>query len=165
MRIADYLAIAHKTDRLPVGDVKYEINPRLGLAGEIGFLLTQLQKEVRENRPTPDATKAAIKDELGDIIWYAVTIANRAGVDFQKDVLFGNLMRVQSNYTDRNKAPAPLLKSVLVPGGDVSEALKKGSRAIVTFGDYQKLAVKTSKYKRRKALVPYLGSGPINLLA
>ena len=86
MRITEYVAVARKTDKLPK-DIRDEINPRLGLAGEIGSLLTQLKKEVLGNKPTADATRTAIKDELGDIMWYAVTIAHRANVDFQKDIL------------------------------------------------------------------------------
>lgn len=156
MKISKYLKTAHQTDQLPAGSLADEINPYLGLAGEIGYLLTTLKKEVRENAPTADATKATVKDELGDIVWYVVTIAKRTEIDFQRDVLFGNLRRIQDNFTDSNLAPAPLFKRELEPGGDVSEAIKLGPTAIKLFSDYQTLAVKTSKFKDRDALVPYL---------
>lgn len=156
MKISEYLKTAHQTDQLPNATVADAINPYLGLAGEIGYLLTVLKKEVRGKGQTAEATRASVKDELGDIVWYVSAIAKRTGIDFRRDVLFGNLLRVRNNYTDNNLSPAPLLKSVLKPGGDVAHAIEAGPKIINTFGDYQKLAVRTSKFKSRDALVPFL---------
>ena len=117
MRVRDYLAEAGLTDWLPADELKQDINPRLGLAGEIGLLLSALKKEVRENRPTASATRATVKDELGDILWYSVTVARRAELDFQGDVLLSNLERILSQHRDLQEAPAPLRKNLLAPGG------------------------------------------------
>ncbi|MHC8508429.1 MAG: hypothetical protein ACYYKD_03365 [Rhodospirillales bacterium] len=156
MKVSDYLKTAYQTDRLPKGQVRDNLNPRLGLAGEIGYLLTALKKEVRRDAPTAEATKETVKDELGDIVWYSITVAKRAELNFQRDVLLGNLKRIQTNYTDDNQPPAPLLSKVLKPGGEVSKAIAKGLKSVETFGGYQKLAVKTSRYKEGDALAPYL---------
>lgn len=157
MLVSDYLSAAHRTDRLPEGSASLDINPILGLAGEAGYLLTVLKKEVRVDAPTAEATKADVRDELGDIIWYAATIARRAGLDFQNDVLFGNIARIQSSYAPGNLPPAPLLADVLAPGGEIEAAVDQGFESVSTFGKYQELAVKASKYAHdRTALVPFL---------
>ena len=156
MKVYDYLKEAHKTDILPSDDMKQDINPRLGLAGEIGFLLSALKKEVRDNHPTAEATRATIKDELGDILWYSVTVAKRAGLDFQHDVLYGNLLRIQSPDMDKNDAPAPLNQELLAADKEFGGALVLGPRAVHSFGQYQKLAFLSSRYKKKDALVPYL---------
>ena len=156
MKVRKYIAEAYKTDWLPTQSLKQDINPRLGLAGEIGFLLTVLKKEVRDNRPTAAATRAAVKDELGDILWYSVTVARRASLDFQCDVLYSNLVRIQSHATDPSGAPAPLRRAVLAAGQKLDKILQRGCEAIDSFGVYQELAVSTSHYRRREALAPHL---------
>ena len=156
MNIDEYIAEAHKTDWLPSVELKDDINPRLGLAGEIGLLLTALKKEVRDNRPTEAATRATIKDELGDILWYSATVAKRGDLDFQRDVLLANLTRIQSRDLEPRDAPAPLERNVLLAGGELDSAIRRGIEAVHSFSIYQKLAFSTSNLKDKDALVPYL---------
>ena len=156
MKIHDYLAEAKLTDWLPADELKQDINPRLGLAGEIGLLLSALKKEVRDNRPTASATKATIKDELGDILWYSVTVARRAGLGFQKDVLLANLGRILSQHRELQEGPAPLRKNLLAPGGTIETAIRRGTASVESFGEYQELAFSTSWLRSKDALVPYL---------
>jgi len=156
VKIAQYLETAHATDQLPDASEGDRINPYLGLAGEIGALLTALKKEVRSNAPTAEATRATVKDELGDITWYAVTVAKRANVDFHKEVLLGNLQWIVGNFSEDGRSPAPLLGTVLESGGEVAEAISGGITSLQYFGDYQDLAVKTSKFKNRDALILFL---------
>ena len=149
--------IAHTTDRLPTGDPALNINPRLGLAGETGYLLTVLKKEVREDAPTADATVADVRDELGDVIWYATCIAKRDNINFLEDVMYNNIVRIQTHYTNDNPVPAPLFTDLLAPGGDIAKALERGPECVSTFDKYQALAIKASRYARnRTALAPYL---------
>lgn len=112
---------------------------------------------MRGRAETADATKQAIKDELGDILWYAVTIAKRAKLNFQRDVLHLNLTRLTSAYP-RIEMFRPFSSRELKPGGKVDRALNlHGVRAVDTFDAYQSLAVLASKYRDDKAaLVPYL---------
>ena len=157
MKVLEYLQTAHSTDRLPTSDSASDINPRLGLAGETGYLLTVLKKEVREDAPTAAATIAEVADELGDMLWYATCIARRANVDFLDDVLYGNIVRIQSHYTDDNLAPTPLFAELLPPGDEIAKAIGQGSRSIATFKDYQNLSFRASCFADNKtALVPYL---------
>ena len=156
MNVQEYLQAAYKTDWLPSTDLKQDINPRLGLAGEIGLLLSALKKEVRDNRPTADATRITIMDELGDILWYSVTVARRAGLNFQRDVLLANLIRIQSQTADSNDTPAPIRRSILESGGGFEIELSRGFDAVNSFGHYQQLAFSTSWLTTKDALVPYL---------
>ena len=157
MNVLDYLQIAHSTDRLPTGDPALDINPRLGLAGETGYLLTVLKKEVREDAPIANATIAEVADELGDMLWYVTCITRREGINFLDDVLYGNILRIQNHYTNANPAPAPLFSELFPPGNKISEAVAQGPVSVSTFRNYQTLAVRASRFPKKKtALVPYL---------
>ena len=157
MNISEYLQIAHTTDRLPTGIPASDINPRLGLAGETGYLLTVLKKEVREDAPTASATIAEVTDELGDMLWYATCIAKRANVEFLDDVIYNNIVRIQNHYTKYNPAPTPLFAELLPRGSKITEAVEQGPRSVTTFNNYQTLAIRASRFANNKtALVPYL---------
>ena len=157
MNVSEYLKIAHSTDGLPTGDPASDINPRLGLAGETGYLLTVLKKEVRADAPTGKATRLEVADELGDMIWYASAIANRADIKFIDDVLFENIKRLQRFYTDQGFTLAPPLDHLLAPRGEIEAATARGIDCVSTFGKYQNLAIKSSRFAHdRSALVPYL---------
>ena len=157
MKVLEYLQTAHSTDRLPTGDPASDINPRLGLAGETGYLLTVLKKEVREDAPTANATIAEVADELGDMLWYATCIARRANIKFLDDVLYNNIVRIQNHYTDDNPAPIPLFAELLPPSDEIAEAIEQGVRSVSTFSNYQALAIRASRFAHNKtALVPYL---------
>jgi NTP pyrophosphatase (non-canonical NTP hydrolase) len=95
MDVREYKRIAERTDQLePKSPThsNYKIMPILGLAGEIGSLLAEIKKRVREPNRATDFGSVKIKEELGDIVWYAATIARRANLDFQRDVLLANLV-------------------------------------------------------------------------
>ncbi len=157
MNVLDYLQIAHSTDRLPIGDPRLDINPRLGLAGETGYLLTVLKKEVREDAPTATATIAEVADELGDMLWYVTCIARRENINFLDDILHKNIVRIQDHYTNDDPAPAPLFAQLFPPRSRIAEAVEQGPVSVSTFHKYQSLAIRTSRFSRNKtALVPYL---------
>lgn len=158
MKVSDYLEIAEKTDNLePLepDNTNYKIAPIWGLAGEIGELLTELKKMVREPDRIDRESKKRIKEELGDILWYTATIARRAGLNFQSDVLFANLQRVAENPG----LYLPLVDDDDAPGKELQEAIKKdGERTVETFKSYQDHAAKSAMFdKRDEAIVVYLG--------
>src|SRR3979411_1999690 len=57
MKVRDYMRISEKTDQLkpkrPI-DLNFKLMPILGLAGEIGSLLAELKKRVREPQREED---------------------------------------------------------------------------------------------------------------
>ena len=133
MKVSDYLVINEKTDDLKPQEPthpNYKIAPILGLAGEIGELLTELKKMVREPERADRASRKRIKEELGDILWYSATIARRAGIDFQRDVLFANLKRVAEDPG----LYMPLVDDDDAPGKELQDAIKKdGERTVTMF--------------------------------
>lgn len=160
MKISDYVRDAAKADRLPKTGRMGKISPTLGLAGEIGSLLTELKKEVRDPKSgngDAENRRAAtrVKEELGDILWYSTAIAKRAGLRFQKHVLHQNLERISQNLGPGKKIPSHLDKGAL---DQLAKDLKsQGEKIAGTFSAYQSRAVLTSKYSdNREALLRYL---------
>jgi len=87
-------------------------------------------------------------------MWYAATVARRANLDFEKDILFENLLRLQdkpSNY---------------LPAAKGDECARKGLREVIaieklraveTFDSYQQNAARSAAFgDDPAALVPYL---------
>lgn len=156
MRVRNYQKAAAGSDRMDTELPNAVVMPLLGLAGEIGSLLAELKKDIREGKQG-DRTKEAVKEELGDILWYANAIGSRAGVDFQDEVLFANLKKIQNVHSDMNMAPAPLFYGGLRPGGEISELIRKrGSRIATTFNSYQEVARRSSRFSRRDPLLPFI---------
>lgn len=152
MLIREYMRIAAKTDQLePKTSThsNFKVMPILGLAGEIGSLLTELKKRVREPNRADDLGLKLIKEELGDIIWYSAAIARRAQLDFQSDVLLGNLRRIGENLPNYLPASGQRRKAAI--------AIIKGVSIVRTFDAYQKVAAKSAISARNAdSLIPYL---------
>jgi NTP pyrophosphatase (non-canonical NTP hydrolase) len=76
MKLNDYQADARKTDR---ATDKTLALPLLGLFGEVGTLLSVVKKKQRDAASYRGYTPHVI-EELGDVLWYFATIADRAGI-------------------------------------------------------------------------------------
>lgn len=157
MLVSEYVEIAEKTDRLnPTTPMSpnYKVMPILGLAGEIGSLLAELKKRVREPQRVARVSAIRIEEELGDIIWYSATVARRAGLDFQRDVLFANLERVKDNPG----LHLPLVDADDKPGKLLGDAVnREGAQIAATFESYRRHAAMSARFDtKEEALVPYL---------
>ncbi|KXJ99102.1 MAG: MazG nucleotide pyrophosphohydrolase domain-containing protein [Acidobacteria bacterium OLB17] len=76
MNFEDYQAAASKTALYPrrLSNVEY---PTLGLAGEAGEVANIVKKIQRDHEGVlTDETKAKLKDELGDVLWYISACAD-----------------------------------------------------------------------------------------
>jgi hypothetical protein len=134
MKVRSYVKIAEQTDQLEPrtpSHPNYKIMPILGLAGEIGSLLTELKKRVREPNRAADVGNDLIAEELGDIMWYSATIARRAKLDFVRHVLFANLIRTQST-------PGLYVPNLGPSHQRNRQSDKRLIAAAVTFGSYQR---------------------------
>ena len=151
--VRGYVRITERTDQLEPKTARspnYKIMPILGLAGEIGSLLTELKKRVREPNRATDLGNKRIEEELGDIVWYAVTIARRAKLDFGRDVLLANLARTQNTPG----IYLPHLPSARIRRRGRGKPLIK---AVATFNAYQRSSAKSARLGHcDDALVPYL---------
>jgi NTP pyrophosphatase (non-canonical NTP hydrolase) len=91
----EYQQRAAETARYPdVG--RNPIYPTLGLAGESGEVCEKVKKVLRDNGGQFDAAAvAAIKKELGDVLWYVARLAAELGLDLE-DVAAENLAKLAS---------------------------------------------------------------------
>ncbi|MFA6257063.1 MAG: nucleoside triphosphate pyrophosphohydrolase family protein [Candidatus Paceibacterota bacterium] len=78
---------------------KYKIiYPALGLGNEAGEVLGKIKKWIRgddgEGEMSPER-KSAIKDELGDVLWYIAVLADDLGLDLDA-IARGNVEKLKS---------------------------------------------------------------------
>lgn len=78
MEFEEYQAAAARTDDLP--DDTAVLVAFLGIGGEAGSLLTEYKKLLRDG-PAHERFTASVTEELGDVLWYVATVANRLHLD------------------------------------------------------------------------------------
>lgn len=94
MRLSDYQRLAARTSRgSEVTDLRMAV-ACMGLAGESGELIDLLKKHIGHGHPL-DRDK--VKDELGDILWYAAEIATIFGLQLD-DVALHNVSKLARRY-------------------------------------------------------------------
>lgn len=72
---------ALRTSTYPRDGLWGVIYTTMGLAGEAGELSNGLKKVIRDDGGVlSDVKKAKLIDELGDVLWYAASLANELGV-------------------------------------------------------------------------------------
>jgi NTP pyrophosphatase (non-canonical NTP hydrolase) len=72
------------------------IYPTLGLAGESGEVCDKVKKVIRDKGGQFDPeTTAAIRDELGDVLWYIATLSAELGISLE-EVAARNLDKLHS---------------------------------------------------------------------
>jgi NTP pyrophosphatase (non-canonical NTP hydrolase) len=91
LTLAQYASGARTTARYPEQDLLGLYYAALGLAGEAGEVANKIKKLMRDHGETlPDDARAAIADELGDVLWYAAMLAHELKVPLE-DVATSNL--------------------------------------------------------------------------
>jgi NTP pyrophosphatase (non-canonical NTP hydrolase) len=81
---------------VPTGDSNALIVPLLGMAGEVGSLLEEYKKHLRDG----DAHllfSAHVAEELGDILWYLANTATKFGLDLA-DIAATNLAKTRDRW-------------------------------------------------------------------
>ena len=101
VELNEYQRLAENTDQQPEG-TSFEENPRsilvplLGLAGEVGELLGEHKKWLRDGdsyKLFPDR----VKEELGDLLWYLSNVASKHSLTLE-DVAAHNLSKTQRRW-------------------------------------------------------------------
>lgn len=101
MHLNEYQLLASQTDQHPEASISGAEHPSiliplLGLAGEVGELLAEHKKWIRDGdsyRLFPDR----ITEELGDLLWYLSNIATKHGLTLE-DVAKHNLDKTQRRW-------------------------------------------------------------------
>ena len=101
MRLNEYQLLASQTDQqpetgIPGSEHRSMLVPLLGLAGEVGELLVEHKKWIRDGNSyklLPDR----VREELGDLLWYLSNIATKHGLTLE-EVASYNLDKTQRRW-------------------------------------------------------------------
>jgi len=91
-----YQRAARETSQLRLGGPQGAIAPMLGLASETGSILNIYKKYLRDGIDLA-ANREFLREELGDLLWYAAAVATACGLDLE-DVAEANLRRTRDRY-------------------------------------------------------------------
>ncbi len=98
MNFEDYQTAASKTALYPrrMSNVEY---PTLGLAGEAGEVANIVKKIQRDHDGVlTDETRAKLKDELGDVLWYISACADELGLSLAEIAEF-NIQKLAKRHS------------------------------------------------------------------
>ena len=101
MELNEYQRLANKTDQQPRSDcVGPEqpslLVPLLGMAGEVGELLGEHKKWIRDG-DSYQLLPERVKEELGDILWYLSCVATKHDLKLE-DVAEHNLTKIDARW-------------------------------------------------------------------
>lgn len=107
MKFSDYQRASLETDQTGVHKTGSEtptgpemMIPLLGLSGEVGELLSEYKKYIRDGKSYAFFNER-IGEELGDILWYLSNIASKIGLDLEK-IAEENLRKCRNRWSDNN---------------------------------------------------------------
>lgn len=82
MDLNEYQRLANETDQRPGTGESALMFPLMGLASEVGSLVTQFKKRVRDGDAHALFTERAA-EELGDILWYVANLAGKLDLELE----------------------------------------------------------------------------------
>lgn len=108
MDLDEYQDAANRTDQKPGTQEEALAFPLLGLASEVGSLLNQYKKRVRDGE-AHELFSARVADELGDVLWYVSNLSKKLGFNLN-DIAARNLKRTRERWPSQGeREPARLL--------------------------------------------------------
>jgi len=114
MELTEYQRQARRTDQRAHADADPMLVPLFGLATEVGSLLGQFKKKLRDGDAHEQFRDLAAED-LGDILWYCATAASTLGLSLG-DIAAGNLAKTHARWLPALRlADASLLDSGFAP--------------------------------------------------
>lgn len=101
MDLNEYQRRANETDQQPSeqsrdSDLRSVLVPLLGLSSEVGELLGEYKKRVRDGESYNQFTNRA-KEELGDLLWYLSNVATKFGLTLD-EVAQTNLQKITNRW-------------------------------------------------------------------
>src|SRR3989304_6089793 len=99
MKLSEYQDKAKKTDQLDDEGDDIMV-PYLGLVGEIGSVITEIKKKIRDGLKYRDF-KQNLCEELGDVLWYLTTIATRNGLSLE-EIGKKNIKKINDRWSKKN---------------------------------------------------------------
>jgi len=108
MDFEEYQVEAAKTDNLP--EDKALLVAFLGLGGEAGSLLTEYKKMLRDGS-AHERFPANVTEELGDVLWYVATVANRLKLDLG-EIAATNIAKTRDRWSGEDEQPGGISPSL-----------------------------------------------------
>lgn len=96
MELSEYQKRARTTEQRASAEGVEQIVPLLGLAGEVGELLNEYKKLLRDGSAHV-RFRERLAEELGDVLWYAAETATKFELDLN-DVAERNLAKTQARW-------------------------------------------------------------------
>lgn len=103
MDLADYQAKAATTDQTPAGPDSVLV-PLLGMAGEVGSLLVEYKKHLRDG-PAHRLFREQFAEELGDMLWYLANLATKFDLSLD-EIAAANLGKTQDRWPTGDQSAA-----------------------------------------------------------
>jgi NTP pyrophosphatase (non-canonical NTP hydrolase) len=115
VELNDYQERANRTDQRPVRSDQPQLEkemalvyPLMGMSSEVGSLLTQYKKHVRDGG-AHELFSRRVSEELGDVLWYVSNLAAKLGFELE-DIAVLNLERINERWPAAGEElPARLL--------------------------------------------------------
>jgi len=103
MNMNDYQSLASRTDRRPDKSDEGLLIPMLGIAGEIGQLLAEYKRQIRDGL-VPVDFREHMREELGDILWYTANLADKLDLPLE-EVAAANLQKTSDRWLADKTTP------------------------------------------------------------
>jgi NTP pyrophosphatase (non-canonical NTP hydrolase) len=103
MDLREYQREAQATDQVPAGDPNAVIVPLLGMAGEVGSLLEEYKKYLRD-KDAHVLFPNQVAEELGDVLWYLANAASKFNLDLG-DIAADNLAKTRDRWPPDGSGP------------------------------------------------------------
>ena len=107
MRLDEYQKLAATTTQATPDLGRDELVPLLGLAGEVGSLLSEYKKRLRDGGGHP-GFRDRVAEDLGDLLWYLAGTATQFSLTLD-EVARQNLEKVRSRWPPRDPAHVDLV--------------------------------------------------------
>lgn len=104
MDFREYQSEANKTDQRPGTSEEALTFPLLGLASEVGALVNQFKKRVRD-RDAHELFTDRTSQELGDVLWYLANLAEKLGLELDS-IAQQNLERTRQRWPLEERDPS-----------------------------------------------------------
>ena len=104
MELGEYQARARETDQNPregrggslLEPSREQVIPLLGLVGEVGALLSEYKKLLRDGE-IHRSFRDEVAEELGDVLWYVANVADKFELDLE-EIAEANLRKVRGRW-------------------------------------------------------------------
>jgi len=94
VELSEYQQLSRRTAEYP--REAWLAYPALGLAGEAGEVAEHAKKAIRDDGGmVSDERRAAMRKELGDVLWYVAQLASELGLELD-DIAEANLAKLLS---------------------------------------------------------------------